>query len=320
MFRTFVKTNECIYEGTIAVEVHFDAYFKTTGSNYVMRNTVRLPHDLPNASKLVYRSIAFECYHFGTYTSYATIRRKQRTVKIGCRSKIYFCCKGDRLQVGSYQVKHNHQVSPESGAGELKVPFGKKRRKRSPRSGDKGGSKKSYLGQYNNEYDVITTHEYGKLDQHNPPEKDEHWVETPDGKPYAVSSIMAYPGTYPRRPSRAPPAVALSQLDFCLGNLKFIASSGGASWLLSCIQELMSLESKWRRNFGDLPSHANVGINSGVSDVHSHDVDNNLRERLCTFPLPGRTIMQDRLPKEAPQSLDADQTVVEYPNQHWIYD
>lgn len=45
-----------------------------------MRNTVKIAPDVPDAEKLVYKSVAFECHHFGNYISYATIRVKQKYV------------------------------------------------------------------------------------------------------------------------------------------------------------------------------------------------------------------------------------------------
>ncbi|VDK31485.1 unnamed protein product [Taenia asiatica] len=300
---------------------HMNSFMKATGSNYVMRNTVRFSKDYPNADKLVYRSVAFECYHFGTYTSYATIRRKQRTVKIGCRSKIYFCCKGDRLQVGSYQIKHNHEVSPKTGAGELKLPVGKNRRKNQVELDCKPSAKRVPPMRYEGGYDIVEAPENGNFGHSSRlDDKDNHWVEAPG--PELYPSLTEVCDTSPRRANRLPTAVLFPQLDFSLGNLKSLASSGGTARLFSCLQELNALENKWRREFEQDPSSEAMEVPFNVSDVFPNDdtEDSPPRKRLSIFSSSRRAVTRDFPPMDIPQPPDLEQSEVEYANRPWFYD
>ncbi|CDS37094.1 conserved hypothetical protein [Echinococcus multilocularis] len=299
---------------------HMNAFMKATGSNYVMRNTVRFPKDYPNAGKLVYRSIAFECYHFGTYTSYATIRRKQRTVKIGCRSKIYFCCKGDRLQVGSYQIKHNHEVSPGNGAGELKISVGKNRRK-NPVDLDCKPSAKRVLLARDGGCDIAEAPENGNFGHSSSfDDKGNQWVGAPGPELYpSLAEVFDGP---PRRANRISAAVLFSQLDLSLENLKSLASSGGTTKLFSCVQDLNALENKWRREFEQEPSCEGVEVPFSVSDVFPNDdvVDAPLRKRPNMFSPSRRIVTRDFSPTDIPQPPDLEQSEAEYANRPWFYD
>lgn len=59
-------------------------YFKftfdmqATGALYIKLNSRRFPEGHPMRNSLVYRNIKFVCYHYGTCTSSATKRIKQR--------------------------------------------------------------------------------------------------------------------------------------------------------------------------------------------------------------------------------------------------
>ncbi|VDM17418.1 unnamed protein product [Hydatigera taeniaeformis] len=297
---------------------HMNSFMKATGSNYVMRNTVRFSKDYPNADKLVYRSVAFECYHFGTYTSYATIRRKQRTVKIGCRSKIYFCCKGDRLQVGSYQIKHNHEVSPKNGAGELKIPVGKSRRRNNAQLDCKSSAKRVSPTGHEGGYDITEASENGNFGHSSRlDDKDNHWVD--------ASGLDLYPSladscdASPRRANRIPAAILFPQLDFSLENLKSLASSGGTARLFSCVQDLNALENKWRREFEQDPSEG-MEVPFSVSDAFPNDdtEDTPPRKRPVIFSSSRRT--RDFSPLDIPQPPDLEQSEAEYANRSWFYD
>uniref|UniRef100_A0A0X3NUR0 FAR1 domain-containing protein n=3 Tax=Schistocephalus solidus TaxID=70667 RepID=A0A0X3NUR0_SCHSO len=96
------------------LQAKMEEFQKYTGSLYVMRSTKRFPDDHPERKTLVYRSLVFECYHYGTRKSLARLRPNQRTAKIGCRSRISIYCKDHELTVMRYEVRHNHEVTQQS--------------------------------------------------------------------------------------------------------------------------------------------------------------------------------------------------------------
>lgn len=55
-----------------------DEFQRITGSLYGRRNTKRFPAESPQATTLVYKSFAYECYHYGTHNSESTMQRVRR--------------------------------------------------------------------------------------------------------------------------------------------------------------------------------------------------------------------------------------------------
>ncbi|KAM3186071.1 hypothetical protein ACTXT7_005121 [Hymenolepis weldensis] len=228
-------------------------FMKSTGSNYVLRNTVRFPDDHPLANRLVYRSLAFECYHYGTYTSYATVRRKQKTTKIGCQSKIYFCCKDDQLQIGKYQLKHNHEVNPENPFSELKIPDGKSRKRKATYAEDNVEIIEHYLPEdYGEEYKVNTF-----------PENDE-WIES-DQYPPNLAAEVSIQSSNQSLDHIFKDVMSCQLLGRSLSNLRAIAYSDGPDRFFTCLHDLQELENKWKAEFcldGEVKEEAQLG-NSG---------------------------------------------------------
>ncbi|VDN97381.1 unnamed protein product [Rodentolepis nana] len=212
-------------------------FMKLTGSNYVMRNTVRLPIGHPLADRLVYRSIAFECYRYGTYTSYATVRRKQKTTKIGCQSKIYFCCKDDQLQIGKYQLKHNHEVNPDDPFSELRIPDGKSRKRKATYASNNVKTKKCYLpDSYSEEYKV------------NGFSENDEWIDS-DQFPPNLAAEVSIESSNRSVDNIFKDAVGRQLLERSLSDLKAIACSVGPDRFFSCLNDLQELENKWKSEF-----------------------------------------------------------------------
>lgn len=95
------------------LQSRIDEFQRVTGSLYAKRNTKRFPAESPNANTLVYKSFAYECYHYGTHASDSNLQRIRRSAKIGCRSRIHVSCYRNQLKIVRYDVKHNHDVAPE---------------------------------------------------------------------------------------------------------------------------------------------------------------------------------------------------------------
>nr|CDS32726.1 conserved hypothetical protein [Hymenolepis microstoma] len=234
-------------------------FMKLTGSNYVMRNTVRLPDGHPLANRLVYRSIAFECYRYGTYTSYATVRRKQKTTKIGCQSKVYFCCKDDQLQIGKYQLKHNHEVNPEDPFSELKIPDGKSRKRKATYASSNVETKKYYQpDNYAEEYKV------------NGLSENDEWIDS-DQFPPNLAAEVSIESSNQSLDNIFKDVMGCQLLERCFSNLKAIAYSDGPDRFLSCLNDLQELENKWKSEFcanrdnGEMREKSRVGDSSDFS-------------------------------------------------------
>ncbi|KAM3176050.1 hypothetical protein ACTXT7_007280 [Hymenolepis weldensis] len=85
-----------------------------TGALYVKLNSRRFPEGHPMRDSLVYSNMKYVCYHYGTCVSCATKRVNQRTSKLGCNSQIYLNYSNGHLRITSYDMRHNHPVTPES--------------------------------------------------------------------------------------------------------------------------------------------------------------------------------------------------------------
>ena len=240
-----------------------------------------------------------------------------RTAKIGCRSKIYFCCKGDKLQVGRYEVKHNHEVNPLNGCGKLKVPVGKTRRKRPLQLDYKPVSKTARAGQYDDDYD--TAPETSNFCRSPKPDiKDANWIDACGVDFYP--SVAEVCDISSRRVSRTSPAVLLSQLEFSLENLKSLATSGGTDRLFSCLQYLNALENKWRQEFGEAPSYNGIEETVAATDTSPNDVisDTSPRRRLGILHQTGRPLSREIFSMDVAQPQDAEPPEVEYINRTWF--
>ncbi|BHF58781.1 hypothetical protein SprV_0100173600 [Sparganum proliferum] len=106
-----VYVGACRAESTINAE-RFTVQ-RVTGSLYARRNTKRFPVGSAESKSLVYRSFAYECYHYGSHKSGSMMQRNRRSAKIGCRSKIYVSCSRNMLKIVRYDVRHNHGVTPD---------------------------------------------------------------------------------------------------------------------------------------------------------------------------------------------------------------
>nr|VZI31006.1 unnamed protein product [Spirometra erinaceieuropaei] len=95
------------------LQTKIEEFQRVTGSLYARRNTKRFPVGSAESKSLVYRSFAYECYHYGSHKSGSMMQRNRRSAKIGCRSKIYVSCSRNMLKIVRYDVRHNHGVTPD---------------------------------------------------------------------------------------------------------------------------------------------------------------------------------------------------------------
>ncbi|KAL5966192.1 hypothetical protein TSMEX_006072 [Taenia solium] len=108
---------DTMFDSFAELQAKMDEFQRITGSLYGKRNTKRFPAESPYATTLVYKSFAYECYHYGTHNCDASIQRIRcrplRSAKIGCRSRIHVSCYRNKLKIVRFDVKHNHDVAPE---------------------------------------------------------------------------------------------------------------------------------------------------------------------------------------------------------------
>ncbi|KAL5107336.1 hypothetical protein TcWFU_001310 [Taenia crassiceps] len=282
---------------------HMNSFMKATGSNYVMRNTFT------------------DQSHLSVIISAHTRVMPLSAANKGCRSKIYFCCKGDRLQVGSYQIKHNHEVSPKNGSGELKIPLGKSRRKNPVKPDCKLSAKRVPPTRNEGDYDIVEAPENGNFGYPSRLDgKDNRWVEAPG--PDLYPSLTEVCDASPRCANRIPAAILFPQLDFSLGNLKSLASSGGTARLFSCLQDLNALENKWKQEFEQDPPSEGMEVPFSVPDVFPNDgeEDSPPIKRPSIFSSSRRAVTRDFPPMDIPQPPELEQSEAEYANRPWFYD
>ncbi|KAL5111650.1 hypothetical protein TcWFU_002854 [Taenia crassiceps] len=104
---------DTMFDSFVELQTKMDEFQRITGSLYGKRNTKRFPAESPYATTLVYKSFAYECYHYGSHNCDASIQRVRRSAKIGCRSRIHISCYRNKLKIVRFDVKHNHDVAPE---------------------------------------------------------------------------------------------------------------------------------------------------------------------------------------------------------------
>ncbi|KAM7533564.1 hypothetical protein Aperf_G00000125772 [Anoplocephala perfoliata] len=102
-----------VFDSYAELQAKMEEFQHITGSLYGKRNTKRFPEDSAFASTLVYKSFAYECYHYGTHNSDNAFFRARRSAKIGCRSRITVSCFQNKLRIVQFNLKHNHDVAPE---------------------------------------------------------------------------------------------------------------------------------------------------------------------------------------------------------------
>ncbi|VUZ55835.1 unnamed protein product [Hymenolepis diminuta] len=102
-----------IFDTYAELQARMDEFQRVTGSLYGKRNTKRFPESSTFASTLVYKSFAYECYHYGTHNSDSAPLRARRSAKIGCQSRITVSCYQNKLRIVRFNLKHNHDVAPE---------------------------------------------------------------------------------------------------------------------------------------------------------------------------------------------------------------
>ena len=236
-----------------------------------------------------------------------------RTAKIGCRSKIYFCCKGDRLQVGRYEIKHNHEINPQNHCGQLKVPVGKNHRKKPSNKVDLNlVANTTRFGQYDNDYDIIPASETDNIEHPSKSAvKSGHWCGASNDD-LCASIAEACDISHPRL-SKISSTALMSRLEFSFDNLRSLATSGGVERLFTCLQYLDALESKWRQEFGQNPT------TSGISEATA-DPSTFLNSDIPRSPKAARTISREILPTDFSQPMDVEQSEVEYVNRSWFYE
>lgn len=67
-----------VFDTYAELQARMDEFQRVTGSLYGKRNTKRFPEGSTFASTLVYKSFAYECYHYGTHNSDSTPLRARR--------------------------------------------------------------------------------------------------------------------------------------------------------------------------------------------------------------------------------------------------
>lgn len=92
------------------------------------------------------------------------------------------------------------------------------------------------------------------------------WMQEPVGDLYPLPSFSAAPENLPRRAGKLHSSMMASQMDSCFANLRCLACSGGATRFLTCMKELLSLETKWRREFGEHGLHPVCGGGEAIDE------------------------------------------------------
>nr|CDS27552.1 annexin [Hymenolepis microstoma] len=111
-FRKFFSSDE--FSSFEELSERLRQFEVATGALYVKLNSRRFPEGHPMRDSLVYSNMKYVCYHYGTCVSCATKRVNQRTSKLGCSSQIYLNYSNGHLRITSYDMRHNHPVTPES--------------------------------------------------------------------------------------------------------------------------------------------------------------------------------------------------------------
>ncbi len=123
--------------------------------------------------------------------------------------------------------------------------------KKSTQSAANGSVQETLPSQFEDEYQVAAQEEINAFTPATRTDKPPCWMEEPVGDLYPIPPLSVLPESPPRQPSKLPPAIMATQLDACFDNLKRLACSGGANRFLACRKELLSLESRWRQEFGE---------------------------------------------------------------------
>ncbi|EUB64534.1 hypothetical protein EGR_00484 [Echinococcus granulosus] len=82
-----------------------------TGCLLVKRNSIRYPDSAPEHETLVYKSITYACCHYGNGRSLSIKTQQQK--KINCPCIVRIGCRGKKLHIIGFVMRHNHPVTTE---------------------------------------------------------------------------------------------------------------------------------------------------------------------------------------------------------------
>uniref|UniRef100_A0A5K3ET51 FAR1 domain-containing protein n=1 Tax=Mesocestoides corti TaxID=53468 RepID=A0A5K3ET51_MESCO len=89
------------------------AFQQSTGCLLVKRNSIRYPDSSPEHETLVYKSITYACCHYGSGRSLPSKSQQQKTRKMNCPCVIRVGCRGKKLHIIGFVMRHNHPVTTE---------------------------------------------------------------------------------------------------------------------------------------------------------------------------------------------------------------
>ncbi|CDS41387.1 expressed conserved protein [Echinococcus multilocularis] len=89
------------------------SFQQATGCLLVKRNSIRYPDSAPEHETLVYKSITYACCHYGNGRSLSIKTQQQKTRKINCPCIVRIGCRGKKLHIIGFVMRHNHPVTTE---------------------------------------------------------------------------------------------------------------------------------------------------------------------------------------------------------------
>ncbi|KAL5111096.1 hypothetical protein TcWFU_000092 [Taenia crassiceps] len=89
------------------------SFQQATGCLLVKRNSIRYPDSAPEHETLVYKSITYACCHYGNGRTLSIKTQQQKTRKINCPCIVRIGCRGKKLHIIGFVMRHNHPVTTE---------------------------------------------------------------------------------------------------------------------------------------------------------------------------------------------------------------
>ncbi|VDL18788.1 unnamed protein product [Hymenolepis diminuta] len=97
------------------LEEKMEEFQAKTGCVYTKRHTCPWPKDDLEYRDLVYKKLAYECFHYGYKKEAANEKSERRSFRTGCRSAIFISCRNNALHINRFEMRHNHPISGASG-------------------------------------------------------------------------------------------------------------------------------------------------------------------------------------------------------------
>nr|CUU98575.1 hypothetical transcript [Hymenolepis microstoma] len=96
-------------------EEKMEEFQTKTGCVYTKRHTCPWPKDDLEHRDLVYKKLAYECFHYGYKKESANEKPERRSFRTGCRSAVFISCRNNALHINRFEMRHNHPISGASG-------------------------------------------------------------------------------------------------------------------------------------------------------------------------------------------------------------